>query len=271
MLQALPELLAKIEEQKKNTMYGQVGFFEIGDDDSSKDFEFTMPDVPEFPHSELLSMEKDMTGLYLSGHPMDKYDDIIEQLHYPHISSLLEAGSNDSEFNDQQVVTVAGSISALTRKQTKNGSDMAFVEIEDMYANIEIIVFPNVYETCSNLLNIGNIITVNGRLSVEDESTVRLISSVVSGPPQLNMHNSGSNEKKTRHTGLYLRFESKKDPNMKKVQNLLSIFDGTCPLYFYYKDQKKYDQRPQNEFVSVNETLKGELKRILGKDNVVQI
>ena len=93
MLQALPPLVSNLDEIRRKTMYGQVGFFELGGKDSFG-VDFEMPDVPEFPQAELLKMEKEMTGLYLSGHPLDKYDKIIEKLGYVRTSDLLEAESN---------------------------------------------------------------------------------------------------------------------------------------------------------------------------------
>ncbi|MCD7722352.1 MAG: DNA polymerase III subunit alpha [Clostridiales bacterium] len=272
MLHALPELIAHLEEHRRKTMYGQVGFFELDESKKSFALDFKMPRVPEFPQSELLKMEKEMTGLYLSGHPMDKYDDIIEKLGYPRTADLLEeAGSYRGAYKDKDIVTIAGAISAVTRKRTKNGNEMAFVTIEDMLGEIEIIVFPNVYENAKKLLGAGAVITVTGSISVEEEKEVRLIANSISGEPTAAAGQKPAErgaQRKEKRRGLFLRFESRQDANIAKVQNLTSIFDGAYPLYFYYIDEKKYELRPKAEFVALNDTMLGELKRILGSANV---
>lgn len=91
MLQALPVVSANLEEQRRKTMYGQVGFFELGSGSDSFGIDFELPQVDEFPKAELLKMEKEMTGLYLSGHPLDKYDSAINALGYAKTGELLEA------------------------------------------------------------------------------------------------------------------------------------------------------------------------------------
>ncbi len=278
MLQALPALVSNLEEYRRKTMYGQVGFFDLGTDDNAFGFEFDMPDVDEFPKAELLKMEKEMTGLYLSGHPLDKYENAINSLGYARTIDLLEAGGDGhSVYKDQGKVTIAGIITHITLKQTRNGKNMAFVTIEDLLGSIEIIVFPNTFENCGNYLIQGTVITVKGTLSLEEEKEAKVLADVINGAPSADKADISkadaqkSESKKGRRRGLFLRFTSRSDENLPRAKTITSIFEGQYPLYFYYENEKKYELQGKNMFVDVNKTMLSELKRILGNENVAFI
>ena len=280
MLQALPALVSNLEEHRRRTMYGQVGFFDLGTDDNAFGFEFDMPDVDEFPKNELLKMEKEMTGLYLSGHPLDKYNDVIEGLGYARTIDLLEEEGNPlSKYKDGGKVSISGIINHITLKQTRNGKNMAFVTIEDLYGAVEIIVFPNTLEKYNQLLLQGNVITVFGTLSIEEEKDAKVLANAISGPPKketaLSDNKSQQTEevktKNNKRRGLFLRFKSRDDENIVKAKNVTAIFDGQYPLYFYYMDEKKYELQSRNLFVDVNKTMLEEIRRIIGEGNVAFI
>lgn len=280
MLQALPALVSNLEEHRRKTMYGQVGFFDLGADDNAFGFDFEMPDVDEFPKNELLKMEKEMTGLYLSGHPLDKYDDVIASLGYARTVDLLEDSGMNAKYQDGENITISGIISHITLKQTKKGDNMAFVTIEDLYGSVEIIVFPNALVKYNQFLIQSGVITVFGTLSLEEEKDAKVLANVISGAPKLGdkiLNHSEKAEpekpdsKSHKRRGLFLRFSSRDDKNIEKAINIASIFDGSYPLYFYYLDEKKYELQNRLLFVEVNKTMLVELKRILGGDNVVFI
>lgn len=288
MLQALPPLVSNLDEIRRKTMYGQVGFFELGGKDSFG-VDFEMPDVPEFPQAELLKMEKEMTGLYLSGHPLDKYDKIIEKLGYVRTSDLLEAESNPlAVYKDGDEVSLCGIITHITVKQTKAGQNMAFVTVEDMLGSIEIVVFPKVLAACSSHIVPSGIITVFGTLSIEEEKDPKILANVVFGAPDSNSrpakskrasaHKNDLNEKNqnsatagNKKRGLFLRFSSENDERIKKATVIASIFEGDMPLYYYYLDKKHYELQPRSMFVQPNKTMLGELRRLLGQENVAVI
>lgn len=288
MLQALPPLVSNLDEIRRKTMYGQVGFFELGGKDSFG-VDFEMPDVPEFPQAELLKMEKEMTGLYLSGHPLDKYDKIIEKLGYVRTSDLLEAESNPlAVYKDGDEVSLCGIITHITVKQTKAGQNMAFVTAEDMLGSIEIVVFPKVLAACSSHIVPSGVITVFGTLSIEEEKDPKILANVVFGAPDSNSrpakskrasaHKNDLNEKNqnsatagNKKRGLFLRFSSENDERIKKATVIASIFEGDMPLYYYYLDKKHYELQPRSMFVQPNKTMLGEFGRLLGQENVAVI
>lgn len=272
MLQALPSLVTNLENYRQSTRYGQVGFFDLGQGEiMSLDFE--MPDVAEFPKPELLKMEKEMTGLYLSGHPMDKYADICRNLGYAYTIDLIEAENDSmSKYKDKSIVKLCGIITRMTLKQIRNGATMAFITAEDLYGSIEIIIFPKTLEQYSELLYEGSVISVTGNLSLEEQKDAKILAGEIAPPPS---ENSGADEnaqqkpKKHRRTGLFLRFQNEKDENIRLAKRVTTIFEGTIPLYFYYIDSSRYELQPRSDFVEVNQTELGELRRILGDENVV--
>lgn len=267
MLQMLPALITNLDNYKQSTRYGQVGFFELGGGDPMR-FEVDVPDVAEFSKTELLKMEKEMTGLYLSGHPMDKYADICRASGYANTIDLIEAGQEEmSKYKDKCRVKICGIITHTTLKQTRNNNAaMAFVTIEDLYGSIEVIVFPKALEQYQNLIYDGSVISVSGTLSLEEEKDAKVLADVIEPPPT---NSSAEPQKKKRRTALYLRFNSKNDEKIALAKRVTAIFDGTIPLYFYYIDSGEYELQPRNEFVEVNQTELNELKRILGDENVV--
>lgn len=273
MLQALPSLITNLENYRQSTKYGQVGFFDIGQGEiMSLDFE--VPDVAEFSKNELLKMEKEMTGLYLSGHPMDKYSDVCKDLGYADTIELIDAAKGENpKYKDKSHVKLCGIIIRTTLKQTRNGGTMAFVTVEDLYGSVEVIVFPNTLEKYSDLLYDGSVISVTGSLSLEEQKDAKILANEITLPPasaDKNVQNSNTEVKqKKRKIGLFLRFNNKNDERIYLAKRVTTIFEGTIPLYFYYIESGKYELQPRTDFVEVNETELKELKRILGDENVV--
>lgn len=272
MLQGLPVLVTNIEQQHRKTMYGQVGLFDVSDDFG---YTFELPDVKEFSKTELLQMEKEMTGLYLSGHPMDKYEEYTAKAGCVHTYDLIEsAKSNMASYRDGSSITLCGIITHITVKQTRaNKANMAFVTVEDLYGTIELVFFPKTFLQYSNYIIEGNVIVVNGTLSIEDEKEPKILVNTAFKPnPRAMTENTSSTNQKHKRKGLFLKFSSSEDNEIiKKAKIITSIFDGDLPLYYYYEDTKRYELQARECFVDVNETMLSELKRILGDKNVVVI
>ena len=270
MLQALPALVSNIEEQMRKTMYGQVGFFDISDDFG---YAFELPDVKEFSKTELLQMEKEMTGLYLSGHPMDKYEGYVTKAGCARTFDLLEAGKGGSRYRDGATVTLCGIITHITVKQTRaNKANMAFVTLEDLYGSIEVILFPKIFLQYSSMISENRVIAVTGSISVEEEKAPKLLVNSVHTPtaiPQSALSAVAGSLSKRK--GLFLRFESKSDPRIQQAKAILSSWGGDLPLYHYYQDEKSYALQDKSRFVNPNDDMLAQLKRLLGDKNVAVI
>ena len=158
---------------------------------------------------------------------------------------------------------------------------MAFVTVEDMFGSVEVIVFPKILQSVSDLLVVSGVITVQGTLSVEEEKEPKILANSITGAPGPNaaagnpVSETGQenrepvSHKKGKHRGLFLRFDSEKDERIKKAKIITSIFEGDFPLCFYYKDKKHYDFQKRADFTAPNPTMLEELCRLLGNENVV--
>ena len=292
MLQSLPVVMETLEADKRRNIDGQLGFFDMsatfGEDTGP-----ALPAVDEFPAVEKLRMEKESTGLYLSGHPMMEYADAAKKVQAARISDLLEAAQEYStRYIDNAQVTLLGIVSSMKKKITKSDATMAFLSVEDMYGAIEVIVFPRIFTENAVKLQEGNVILLSGRLSLREDEDPKVICDLVEAVPDPRHVPAGFQQKqrkkafsaavpaaqpvritpsetKAKRRGLFLRFASKDAPERVRAERVLRIFDGTAPLYYYYCDTQTYETRPPAEFIDPNEPMFRELRRILGQDNVV--
>ncbi len=269
MLKVLPDLLETIDAQKQKTMYGQVGFFDIESTKTSYDNEFSFPDVPEFPKNSLLKMEKEMTGLYLSGHPVDEYEDFIKKANLPDTAEVKK-GFEHKKYKEGSTVTLFGSVIKIDKRTTKKGQEMAFITLEDRLGEIDAILFPEVYFDSGRNIAEGDVVAVTGSIGADDEN-VRLTAKEVSAPEDyIERYNEARGMgKKKKKVGLFLRVPARECEEAERAKKICVLFPGDLPLYFYYTDEKKYDLRPKKEYVKPNPTMYAELKKLLGDDNVV--
>lgn len=263
MLAVAETVLDNLDAEKKQNLDGQIGFFEAMGQ-APRD-EIAFPDVEEFPASELLSMEKEITGMYLSGHPMAAYAQAAAKLNAAKIGEIAEAHGEYDRYHDGTNVTLLCIINSVRLKSTKNNSTMAFVQIEDLYGGIEMLVFPKVLAEFGHLLKEGSVVQLKGRVSAREEEEPKIICEQVLPPP------GGETEKKSRRPGLYLRMPSASSREKERAVLLLEIFEGPTPVYFYYTDQKKYLKAPASLWVDNNPVLLKELRYQLGEKNVIVI
>ena len=184
-----PVQMVSISDSSKKNFKGQVSMFDLGaseeEENELEKLKYTYHTLKEYSEKELLSMEKEMLGLYISGHPLSEIKEQIEIL--TNINTLkIREGLDELEqtgrfpFKDGQNVKFAGIINSIKKKYTKNNKIMAFVNIEDLYGNMEVIVFENAYQTSGNSLMEENIVLVEGRLSIrEEDENVTIIASKI--------------------------------------------------------------------------------------------
>ena len=264
MLSALPVILTNIEAKYRRTMYGQVGLFDISDDFSDN---FELPNVEEYSKSELLQMEKEMTGLYLSGHPMDKYDGYVKKSGCVRTYDVLEAGKEMSQIKDGSSVKLCGTVTRISVKQTRTSNmSMAFVTLEDLYGTVEIVLFPKIFAKYSEMITPNNVVAVSGTVSIEEEKEPKILVNAVIKPTVDNSQIGAASKQK--RTGLFLKFKSKNDENIAKVKGILQDYKGDFPMYYYLDDEKKYIKAQSYNFVKYDDNLVKTLKNILGEGNV---
>lgn len=267
MLYMLPIIVAELDADKNRNVIGQIGFFDEGSKFSHMN-EVSAPDLEEMPYNELLRFEKEITGLYISGHPMDEYKELSQKINADRISDIIDSdGSFGSKFKDNSKVKIMGIISRLEKKTTKNNSTMCFVEIEDISSSVECLVFSKLFADRAMLLQVGNIVLIRGRLSMrEDREPSVICETIEPNPTNLYKNEKNSEPQKKQRKGIFLRLYSDNTKAERKVNLLLDIFSGTFPVYCYYTDTKVYKAVGH---VSLNEPMVDEMKHILGEENVV--
>ncbi len=283
MLTLLPDLLAELDSTRRHNVEGQLGLFDLDGMAAAEEPGTKVPHLPEFAPADLLAYEKETTGLYLSGHPLQDYADVAKSFSTAAISDLLAATEDGtSRYHDNDNVRILGMITAIRLRLTKSGTTMANATFEDLSGSMELVVFPKTCQDSGPLLKEGSVVYLHARLAIEDEERPKLLAMKLESIPtgteagirkDLNGNRkqtaSTTTEAKHKHYGLFLRFDSNQDERIPKTENLLEIFsEGPYPVYFYYKDSGTYVTQKSLGGIQISEGLLGELKRILGADNV---
>ena len=257
MIINLPFIIDELDDSRRRNLEGQIGFFDmIGNTNQS----YQMKSSAEFSSQELLAMEKETTGLYISSHPMKEYADLIEKLKCDKISEILKVDEFDSNYEDGSYVKVFGIVSAITKKQTKSGEYMAFLTLEDVVGSIEIIVFPKVLAKFAEKASIGTAVMLGGRLSLKEEENPKIILDYIDSAENIKANS-------VKRQGLFLRFVSNTCQEYKNCTDYLkaNYVSGDTMVYFYFNDSKKYFPSKK---ISINDALLNDLKNIIGNNNV---
>ena len=277
MLESVEGILKSVENDARQNLDGQMDLFGLmggGSDDKPAD-DYKIPNLPEYSAGELLKMEKEVSGLYLSGHPLDAYRAQIAQIATCTIAQLL--GEDAKQF-DNQTVTFVCTIVKNKIMTTKSNTLMAFTTVEDLTGSMEMIVFPRILAECRAALQENAVVVANGRVSVKEDEAARVL---VEGVQPIDSYDPnktfGMNrvERVKRETsgggaaGYFLTVPARDCPEMHKVENLLcNIFDGgTVKVYFRFLDTGKA-VLARHMAIKDDPLLRTELERILGKNCV---
>ena len=276
MIDSAEGVLKSVETDARQNLEGQMDLFGMmGGEEEQAATDYKIPNTPEYPASELLKMEKEVSGLYLSGHPLDAYRTQISQISTCTIADLQ---GEDAKRFDNQNVTILCTVVKNKIMTTKSNTLMAFTTVEDLTGTMELLIFPRVLAECRAALQENAVVVANGRVSVKEEEAARLIVEGVQPIERYDPTQSfGRNrvEKVRRETsggeaaGYFLTVPSRQGPEMHKVENLLcNIFDGgTTKVYFRFADT---GQKALARHMAIKDDplLRAELERILGKDHV---
>ena len=223
---------------------------------------------PEYTYTERLQQEKEVSGLYLSGHPLDAYR---EQSARFASHSIKDLTGEDAHKLDNTHVCIVCTIVKNRMMTTKSNTMMAFTSVEDLTGTMEVIVFPRVLDTFRDALKENAVVVIEGRLSVREEEPSKLMAEIISPidgydpkRPQANK----PNPMRDAAQRLYVRLPSRSCPQYAKVINLLEIFDGDMPVIFYLEDVKQKLAAPRRLYTSGHPLFMEELKRVVGEKNV---
>lgn len=267
MLLAVERVLDSLEADKRRNVEGQMGFFDAPG--SAQGGEPPLEKTEDFSAADKLNMEKEVTGMYLSGHPMAAYAGLYQEGGYARMDEILQsAGERETgRYQDGQWVTLLGMVVGVRKKATKNNAQMAFVSLEDMYGAITALVFPKVLEQYGSLLYEGAVVAVQGKLSFTEDKAPELVCQSL-GKPADPVSVKAPAGKPVR-PGLYLRLSSQKDPRYDKAMRYIAVFDGgATDLYLTFQDTGKLLRAPAKFRVEINRPLLRALKELLGAENV---
>ena len=170
------QILDHITKDKKSNLAGQLSLFDIADESQKEEFDIRMPEVGEYTKEMLLAFEKEVLGIYLSGHPLEEYQEIWQKYTTNTTGDfLLDEETGSIKMEDQAIVTVGGMVADKTIKYTKNDKVMAFLNLEDLVGNVEVVVFPRDYEKYSTLIQEDAKLFIRGRVSAEEDKDGKLI------------------------------------------------------------------------------------------------
>ncbi len=271
MLQGFEGLLRAVEAEKKYSMHGQLDLFGNSDGgETKKSYEMTV--FEEMPRFELLAGEKEVTGMYISGHPLEQYSAAANE------KGLLKtfdlADSEKASRLDGKFVSMVLMLSKLRRKATKNDQTMAFLEMEDMFGSVNVLVFPKLFDEYSALLKIGAVLKLTGRVSVKENGDVDIIcnrletvekGTVVTDKREQNIAKAPRSGIKR---GLYLRVSSMQSEEYIKARRIMDVFDGETPVIIKETESGKAFCSPKSAWVFINGTMLRCLNEILGEENV---
>ena len=270
MLENVDAIFKSVETDVGRNVEGQLDLFSqlSGESAGAAGEDFHIEDHGEFPLPELLKMEKEVSGLYLSGHPLDGYRQQIQKIGACRIADLM--GEEARRYDGKHVNIVCAVIKSKFMT-TRSNTMMAFTNVEDLSGTMEIIVFPKVLADCRSALQDNAVVVINGRVSVKEEENAKLVAEKITPIEEYSANGTAaprSAQEKPARKGMYLKVPSRSCPQFAKVENLLSIFEGPLPVYIYFEDQKQLTLAPRNLWSMEHELLTCELKRILGDGNV---
>ena len=266
LLAVFDPMMDSIASSRKKNLEGQLGLFALLDEEDASSARIPIPKLPERDRTELMAMEKETTGIYISGHPMDDYRALLRNTHVVPISDLM---GEENRYEDDQIVSVAGIVQNVKMKTTRNNSVMAYVTMEDDTASIEMLAFSNVLNQYGGYLRENSPVVITGRLSLRDDKEPQIVvnrarpisdfSAVEEVMPQAEP------PRKPRTGTLYLRLPSEADARYPKIRAMLNMFPGESAVVLYFADTGTR----RGTRCLLMDSLLTELKNVLGEGNVV--
>ncbi|KAF1086406.1 DNA polymerase III subunit alpha [Sporotomaculum syntrophicum] len=238
--------LAQLTQQDRQN--GQRSLLEFWGEEVKQTLSLDMPNIPEYTSSDLLAMEKESLGLYVSGHPLDQYRETILRRATHQMVSL-------KELEDRSEVVVGGMLTMVKRITTKKGDNMAFANLEDLSGAVELVIFPRTYQQCASLLKVDNPVLARGVTSINGEEVKVLVNSLET----MTLRKYGE---------LFIKFEDTSLETLTKVQAVLCTHPGECPVYLYFPVDKKLALADRRFWVNLDSDVVQQLTGLMGPEQV---
>ena len=267
LLNVYEEMMDAVSDMRRRNLEGQMGMFAMLEEEEPG-ASIPIPKLNEMRKADLMALEKETTGIYLSGHPMDDYRPFLKNTHVLPIGRLME---EDCPVKDEEIVSIAGIVQSVKMKTTRNNSMMAYVTVEDDTAAIELLAFSNVLNQYGGYLRDNTAVVITGRLSLRDDKEPQIIvnrarpitdySEQPESPPQPVQQNRVPVQQGT----LWLQLQSVEDPSLQKVKAIVNMFPGSSAVKIFFKDTRKI----MAGSAALDERMLRELKNLLGEGNIV--
>ena len=257
-IQAYASIMDSVAQSNKTMMTGQMSLFDFVDEDQKESFQVKLPNVGEYPKELLLSFEKDVLGVYISGHPLEEYEERWKKnITAVTTDFMLDEETNRTRVHDGESVIIGGMITAKTIKYTKNNRVMAFLQVEDLVGSVEVVVFPNVYEKNAAELGEEAKVFISGHVNAEDDKASKLICD------RIIPFDAGKRE-------LWIQFPDKETclAREKELLELLADSDGNDGVILFAAAEKTMKRLPAGRNVNAKTALIEKLEQSFGKGNV---
>lgn len=261
LLASYERILDTINNQGRNSMANQVTMFDLVQPEETVKYQYTV--LKELDERELLAQEKEMIGIYISGHPLEKFKEAIQrQTNINSIQIKDLNGENAGNFKDGQNVKYAGTITSVKKKYTKRNTIMAFVTVEDLYGSAEIVVFDSVFSRCDNILVEENIVLVEGRLSIKEDEDARII---VQNIKEFSEENNTENH--VRKNTVLIDITELNETQKERLKGAIRFFSGDR-VNMKISVLDKAQEKPCGAIYLTKEILE-QFKEIVGEENVM--
>ncbi len=260
LLNGFAGVVDKLASDKKNNIEGQMSLF---GDFGGTDEEITLTPKPELPEREKLAMEREMIGIYVSGHPIDSYAEIMKQIPHITVADIKNAQSGeDSAVKDGDEVTLFGMVAGKSEITTKKGGKMAFVNIEDKFGSVETVVFSKLYDIIKPYLETEGAVLVKGKIDINETQT-KLVANEIIPAESISTENISPPGK------LFVKFKLGKDFLIQQMMNILEKYKGKTPVIIYIEETKQKFRSAESSYITPSESLFAELKDLLGEDCII--
>ena len=260
-------VLDTINGTAKKSIQGQVTMFDMGNNEETEKHKYNLVKQEEYDERTLLDMEKEMLGIYISGHPLEKIKKEIEGFTNINTIQMLNMKEENDLSRDGKQVKYAGIITSVKKKYTKNNTIMAFVTVEDLYGSTEIIVFDSCYNRCSNYLIVDNIVLVEGRLSIKEDDDVKIVANAIANFEDIqNIKQPEIRQEQPRKRILTLDIRETTEEQKAKLRGAIKFFSGERNnIAVQIIDNE--GTKPCGA-IYLNEEILNEFKEILGEEKV---
>lgn len=252
------QILDKIISERKHSMAGQMTLFDIVSDEQKEEFDIRLPNVPDYGKEMRLAFEKEVLGIYISGHPLEEYESLWKKnITNTTADFILDPDTNAIAAKDGAIVTIGGIIEEKKIKYTRNDQVMAFLQVEDLFGTIEVIVFPKTYQKYGSIINEDKKVLLKGRVSAEEDRDGKLICESIT-------------DFETLPREVWIQFANK-DSYVTQEQELSALIresDGKDRIVIFLKDTKQMKRLPANFNVDANKELIHMLEEKYGIENI---